>query len=169
MANPNPNLTAENLRKVAGPSQAEREEALMDRLQTISQLLGKVDDALEDCGSSRPPPTASSRPPTGRPLSQQSQQQQPPPTAERRGSKANHERPPITTQQGVQQEHLLQLDDAKGLVIGKPARSNDVALVNYTGLQSNTAQIQRLRKIDARATRSEMGSILGSDAAPSDD
>ena len=46
-------LTAENVRKLGGPSQAEREEVLLDQMNTLSELLGKVDRALKE--DSAPP------------------------------------------------------------------------------------------------------------------
>ena len=42
-----------------------------------------------------------------------------------------------------------------------PLAEADVSLVSYTGSQCGTAQFQTKRKIEARATKSEMGSILG--------
>ena len=57
-------LTENNVRKHGGLTLAQQEEALLEKMQTLSNLLGQVDGMLEECPSTRPPTGASSRPPT---------------------------------------------------------------------------------------------------------
>lgn len=148
-------LTEENLRKIGGgqPSREEEEEALYSELVGISQLLGKVNAALVEEGSTRPP-TGSTRPPTGhsvvvtgaaacsraadRPLSGSM-----PASCGGERVGASCEPPQVLSVTGSSQRSATRPE-----------------LVNYTGTQSATAGISTRRKVDARAARSEMGSIL---------
>lgn len=78
-------LTEANLRQLGHRSQEEREDALLDKMQTLSALLGQVDQALE-APSTAPPGT-------GRPLTQASSKASRPPTAQRRPA-SGRARPP---------------------------------------------------------------------------
>mmetsp|Transcript_20096 Transcript_20096/g.51138 ORF Transcript_20096/g.51138 Transcript_20096/m.51138 type:complete len:184 (-) Transcript_20096:396-947(-) len=159
-------LTEDNLRKLGGASQAEQEEALLDKMQTLSNLLAQVNGALDDepattvpstAGSSRrPPPTAerlptsgSQRPPTtgGRlPTGQRATTPAAAPTADQprdsfsRGSKGH-------------EPQVMSLSELN-------KRDAPVQLVTYTGSQSQLAGMSARRKVDARATKSEIGSLL---------
>uniref|UniRef100_A0A7S2CMJ5 Uncharacterized protein n=1 Tax=Haptolina brevifila TaxID=156173 RepID=A0A7S2CMJ5_9EUKA len=173
-------LTEQNLRALGGKTLAQEEEELLEKMQTISQLLGQVDDALQAEGSTQPPPTAGSRPPptgsshpppTGR-------SSQPPPTGE---SVAEQRRRFETLQQTLQSrmrtgesaQHKSaaseKIADKIGLsekiVIHENADMPKVELVNYTGAQSHLGGIQSRRRT-APAAQSEMGSLLHWAALP---
>lgn len=57
-------LTVDNLRKLdpSAVSRAEREEALLEKMQTLSDMLGQVDAAMGEIPESRPSTGRSSRP-----------------------------------------------------------------------------------------------------------
>ena len=146
-------LTSENLRELSGESRAEQEEALWRKMQTISELLGQVDAALETA-SSAPPNTGQSRPPpTGastRPTSQ-------------RGATATSQTAACGGGASLRGRHF---GDAPQLAVihdeapPSTAGSERVQMVTYTG--SQTLQISSRRKIgDARAATSSIGGCLG--------
>lgn len=144
-------LTEANLKKIGGPNQAEHEEQLLDRAQTLSNLLAKVNMALDDCPSTTVPSTAGSRraPPTG----------QRPPTVERAatGQRTPLAAPPAADDALAGGKHEPQVISLSEL----NAEAEPVQLVNYTGSQSQIAGISSRRKVAAaRATKSEMGSLL---------
>ena len=151
-------LTQENLKRIdPSLSREERELELMDRMQTLSALLGRVDDALAAAPAtpaemSRPPTgkSATSRPPTGSVAS-----------ARVMGPPPNEMAQMLVAARGGDNGGGVRMVD-NGLPVDEDGnlKKSTVSLVNYSGNHSHTAQIQRLRKIDARAARSEMGSLL---------
>ena len=155
-------LTEENVRAVAGPSRAEQEEALLARMQTISELLGKVDAAL-DTASSAPPGTGQSQ----RPTSQRGQSALPasaaaPGTAV--PSTAGSVRSTTSSRRGYVPEapELLTIVHENDPA---PAAEKPIQFVTYTGQQ--TLSFSSRRRIDARAAKSDIGSMLGWDAPSS--
>lgn len=155
-------LTAANLSKLGTGPREEQEDQLYSELLGLSQLLGKVNAALDEEGSTRPPTGASTRPRTGNFA----------PSAARPAT-GGTAIPPSTAASGVQRAAATSAaTSAAGAAPQvqmvtfpeeeRPAsdRSQRIELVNYTGMQSNTAGISTRRKIDARAARSEMSSIL---------
>ena len=164
-------LTEENLRVLGKTSKEIQEEALLDRMKTISELLAKVDTALEDATSTAtgPPGTAAStRPSSTRPATGQRL-----PTAER--PLATGQRLPTATRPGSSAEPpprtagSVASQDARGppqtITLAELQQQDRLAdshieLVTYTGTQSHIAGISSRRKVHARAQRSEMGSLL---------
>jgi hypothetical protein len=118
-------LTEDNLKNLGRGPNEEREEQLLEKMQSLSALLGKVDALMAEPSdtASRPGTSASacSRPQTS-------------------GSVGPH--PP----NGMTRTELQHVQAG--------------GLVQYTGIQSQTAGLPRLRKIDARATKSTIGSLL---------
>ena len=156
-------LTEANLRKLSGPSREEQESALLERMQTISQLLGQVDAALEAEPSTRPPTGASSRPPP-------TAGSEPPPTASSRPPPTASSRPAT----GASINSGADVSKNAYAVAGEgrhpmPAHVNaswqgdadePVRLVSYTGCQTHMPGNSGRRRIDAKASRSELGSVL---------
>ena len=147
-------LTSENLRELSGESRAEQEEALWRKMQTISELLGQVDAALETA-SSAPPNTGQSRPPpTGASTR----------TTSQRGATATSQT--AACGGGGASLRGRQFGDAPQLAVihddapPSTAGSERVQMVTYTG--SQTLQISSRRKIgDARAASSSIGGCFG--------
>ena len=161
-------LTADNLKRIngGGPSKEEAEEALWQKMQTLSALLGQVDDALETATSAPPSTGASQRPPlTGgshRPTSQRGQTplgSAPPPgtggsvrsTASKRGY-------------APEAPQLLTVHEAEAYLSKRTTEPAPVQLVSYTGSQSNVAGIvSRRHNREARAAGSSIGACFGWD------
>ena len=166
-------LTEANLRTVSGKTRAEQEEELWQKMQTISELLGKVDVALE---------TASSAPPgTGQSQRPQSRRQTPalgaPPSAAPPSAGPPSAAPPSAASHrtGVSVRSTLsqrgRAPEAPQLAVihddppPSSAKEEPIKLVSYTGMQSHVAGIQARRyNSDARAAQSSIGSVLGWDA-----
>lgn len=139
-------LNERNIRQVsAAPGNDEREQALLEKMQTLSALLGKVDAALgAETSSERGSVTASVAPScTSRPTTQQSH-------------KSTNQMRPATQQRA--QAPATQPTEQEQQEGTTPKETS--APVQYIGTQSHTAGIQRLRKIDARAMRSSVGLLL---------
>ena len=156
----NAGLTEANLRKLSGPSREEQESALLEQMQTLSQLLGQVDAALEAAPSTRPPTGASSRPPP-------TAASRPPPTASSRPPPTASSRPATGASAsqradghggGVNEERLP--TPAHADVSAEGAGDEPVRLVSYTGCQTHMPGNSGRRRIDAKASRSQLGSLL---------
>ena len=166
-------LTEQNLRELGKTSKEIQEEALLDRMKTISELLAKVDTALEDASSTAtgPPGTAAS---STRPVTSQRllTAEWPRPTGERLltgqrlptggnppGSSAA---PPPRTAGSVasRESHGPQTITLAELQQQDRLADSQIQLVTYTGTQSHIAGISSRRKVHARAQRSEMRSLL---------
>jgi hypothetical protein len=154
-------LTEANLRQLSGPSREEQESALLEKMQTLSNLLGQVEAAIEDCPSTRPassvPPGTgrSSRPPTGRGSTAASNVVD--------TGRAIHPPPPGTGNSTRSGRMLPSGDSAQLLVVNEekaPAKQKPVEFVQYVGSQSNMPGGTGRRHIDARAASSSMGSVL---------
>jgi len=166
---------------------AEQEQELLQKMQTISQLLGQVDAALAEEGSTQPPPTAASQrpPPTA--------SSRPPPTAASSRPPPTASQPPPTADylaeqrrklDSLQEQLAVRLRTGERPSTGQSGRAAScdppqiavihenqppkVQLVSYTGTQSALGGIQTRRRASAETTaaRSEMGSLLHWAAAP---
>lgn len=164
-------LTEANLRKHGGPGREEQESALLERMQTLSNLLGQVNDALD----AEPPSTAaSSRPPSSRPPPSRGQQQ----ILSRPHSRApdGNERPllaAIARRYGGDSlpRGSARLPEPPQLAVihddeppPKPLAEAAPQLVNYTGNQTHVPLNKGRRKIsEASAARSEASSVIYGD------
>ena len=135
--------TEQNLQQLGRGPNEEREEKLFQKMQSLSALLGKVDTLMAE-GSD-----TASRPPTQQRLHTSSTR----PLTQQRLDTASS-RPETSRSHTVQPHAPESMGEAE--LRGQPEPSR----VQYTGAQSQTAGIQRLRKIDARATKSTIGSLL---------
>ena len=157
------------MRSLHGPTREEQEEALLEKMQTLSSLLNKVNAAIDDCPST----AASSRPPTGLASLQQhpasrggiSTAGSKPLTGRSRGGTAI----PGTGASSSSLQHaagkVASGDEPQVLRLGdepppEPPKKPDIELVQYTGSQHALGGICSRRKVDARASRSQMGSVL---------
>ena len=168
-------LTEANIRKIGGKTQAEQEEELLAKMQTLSNLLGQVDEMLEDCPSTRDgsrPPTNASRPPThaSRPPTNASR---PPTNASRPPTGRNDQ--PVSRSSGQEAARTgtaasasssrrgfapdpIQLMTVHESTDARPEPT--VELATYTGFQGGHNLSQGRRRIEGRAAGSSMGSIL---------
>ena len=157
-------LTEANLKRVGGPSQAEQEEMLLVKMQALSDMLEKVNGTLMEmppttvpssAGSSRRPPPTGERPASSTSQPPPSRQHVPPsrdrlPTGQLMLSQAPSDADANRPSHEPQLISLAELKEADA----------PVTLVSYTGNQSHLAGLSSRRKVDARATRSEMSSLL---------
>ena len=162
-------LTEANVRELGGRSQAEHEEALLRQMQTLSEMLAKVNTTLDDCpstavpstaGSQRPPPSRERCPTGGRPATgERPASGQRPATGPRLtggGRTAAEDRPHAprsATSAHAHEPEVVSLAELN-------ERDAPVPLVQYTGSQSQLAGISSRRRVDARAAKSEIGSVL---------
>ena len=178
--------TEATLRQLHGPTREEQEEALVQKMQTLSNLLGMVDAALDDCASTRPP---SSRPPasrtglsTGASIGTPQSGKRTPGTAQSRApalpatgedgavppgssssSSSCRAQPHSGRAAGDSIPQVLHIGSRPAPDDNMPAKKPVVEHVQYTGQEHMLGGIKTRRKVDARATRSEMSSILGGD------
>ena len=177
-------LTEENLRKLGGKTKAEQEDELLEKMQEMSDLLAKVNNMLEEeppttAASSRPPSTTSRRLLTGQSERREGGRERPqtgserPPTGRSVRTPASRDEWRLRTAElehqaalrallpkslkaasdghcGSRAPEVLNLDEIK----------EHVELVSYTGQQSHVAGIAARRKVEARAARSNVGSLL---------
>ena len=130
-------LTEENLKRLGGgPSLQEQEEALLEKMQTLSGLLAKVNDTLEDMPSTTVPSTAGSQ--------------------RERVTTAGSRPPTMGMRVGTGQRALA---EAYLVLVGDEDQV-PVQLVNYTGSQSQLAGMSSRRKVESRAAKSDIGSLL---------
>jgi hypothetical protein len=162
-------LTEDNLRKLGGPSRQEQEESLLAKAQAISQLLAQVDGALDDVATTRPPTGASSQ----RLLTADSYRGVP--TAEgRKGTCVASSRTHVNDERLGTGTSCESSRNPTNLVSHAcPPSKHDpqvvtladltepeIKLVQYTGQQSHMAGGKGRRKVESRATKSEIGSML---------
>jgi hypothetical protein len=142
-------LTEENLKRLGGgPSVQEQEEALLEKMQTLSGLLAKVNDTLEDMPSTTVPSTAGSQ--RERVTTAGSR----PSAMEMRvgtGQRARAEAP--SARASGHEPQVISLAELR-------EKDEPVQLVNYTGSQSQLAGMSSRRKVESRAAKSEIGSLL---------
>ena len=168
-------LTEANLKRIgaptSGPTQEAQEQALLVKMQALSGLLEQVNGAIDDCptttvpstaaSSRRAPPTAGERLPTSgsRPLTTSERMhtgQQRVPTGQWRDLLG-----PSASAPTADAPRVVSLDELK-------EQDTPVQLISYTGSQSQLGGMHSKRKVEARATKSEMGSLLswgGDDAS----
>ena len=164
-------LTSDNLKKLGGggASREEEENKLWEKMQTISELLAKVDGALETATSAPPSTGASQRPPltsgSQRPTSQRGQSPfigapasaMPPGTG---GSVRS-----TTSVRGYIPEAPQLLTVHEDAPPKSASSSAPIELVNYTGTQHELGGVQSRRtNRQARAAQSSIGACLGMDA-----
>ena len=160
-------LTAANLKvHDPAPTRAEQEEELLKKMQTLSELLGQVDAALDSASTSVPTTAGSQRPPpTGGSARPQSQRG----VASAAGAPTpGSARPPASgasacssSSRSVRGGNVPEAPQLAVIHDDAPLEEAPVKMVQYTGHQHDLSGIKSRRRVDARAARSDIGSVLG--------
>ncbi|KAL1520146.1 hypothetical protein AB1Y20_023618 [Prymnesium parvum] len=138
-------LTEDNLSRLGQPpGNEEKEQKLLEKMQTLSKLLEQVDALMQEDSTESRPSTQQSRPPSTAATSVHPE----------RNALAR----PLTGRSDFSSCSRREL-------CGLPINAG-LPTVQYAGVQCHTAGIQRLRKITgARAAQSSIADLLGGGAS----